>query len=104
MCFNINLKPPPGVLESSSKPVKLIHFFNRPISMKVNWACLLSSRLHIHTVALIHNLGLLKAQCSSVSHWAPSGEQLKFKSLGQVYSCKSAEIQLSHHKLSLTTI
>lgn len=52
MCFSINLKPPQGVLESSCRPLKLKHIFNRSISMKVNWACLLISRLR--TVPLIH--------------------------------------------------
>lgn len=104
------------MLESSRKPLKLIHFFNSPISMKVNWAgSLFSSRPYIHTVALIHTWELLKAQCSTVSHWAPSVEQLRFKSLGQECICywEMGDSRFytgikpglkSGHKLSLTTV
>lgn len=88
MCFNINLKSPQGVLESSCKPLKLKQLFNSPISMKVNRACLLFSRLHNRTVALIHTVH----GSSTVLHcWPLSSSEGAAEVLG---SCSRAQLLL----------
>lgn len=100
-CFNRTLKPPHSVLESSCKPPKLKQFFNSPISMKVNRASLLSSRLHNHTVALIHTAELRAAttelRCWPLGSSKGAAEVSESCSRAQSFWMEGRRIHHGHH-------